>query len=73
MSTRTAGDSRDSLWREVTVIAADAVWADAACATALRRGLGAMRWLEQYGMPARLIDESGHTHTTAAWSNPRAA
>ncbi|WP_420753436.1 FAD:protein FMN transferase [Rhodococcus sp. O3] len=73
MSTRTAGDSAESLWREVTVIAADAVWADAACATALRRGLGAMRWLEQYGLPARLFDENGHIHTTATWSNPRAA
>ena len=73
MSTRTAGDTPASLWTEVTVIAADAVWADAACATALRRGIGAMRWLEQYGLAARLIDENGNIHTTAAWSDPRAA
>ena len=73
MSTRSSGDAARSVWDEVTVIAADAVWADAACATALRRGIGAMRWLEQYGLAARLIDENGHIHTTAAWSHPRAA
>lgn len=73
MSTRTAGDAPASLWNEVTVIAADAVWADAACAVSLRRGIGAMRWLEQYGLAARLIDENGHVHTTTAWTDPRAA
>lgn len=73
MSTRSTDHFPASLWTEATVIAADAVWADAACATALRRGIGAMRWLEQYGLAARLIDGNGHIHTTAAWSDPRAA
>lgn len=60
-------------WRTVTVIAPDAVWADAAAETALHRGIGAVSWLEQYDLAARLVDEHGRIHTTTAWSDPRAA
>lgn len=72
MSSRaTAGD--EELWSTVTVMAADAVWADAAAATALHRGIGALSWLEQYELPGRLIDSRGRIHTTPTWSDPRAA
>ena len=60
-------------WRIVTVIAPDAVWADAAAATALQRGIGALSWLEQYDLAARLVDTHGRVRTTTAWSDPKAA
>lgn len=60
-------------WRTVTVIARGAVWADAAAYAAVQRGIGALTWLEQYDLAARLIDARGRIHTTAAWSGPRAA
>jgi FAD:protein FMN transferase len=72
MASRTADEQADR-WRTVSVIAADAVWADAAAATALRRGIGAVSWLDQYELAARLVDMRGRIHTTRAWSSPRAA
>lgn len=73
LSSRSAAGGVDRRWRTVTVVAPDAVWADAAARTALRRGIGAMPWLDQYELAARLIDDRGRIHTTAAWSDPRAA
>ncbi|MGX7733170.1 FAD:protein FMN transferase [Rhodococcus sp. 2H158] len=60
-------------WAQVTVIAGDALWADAAAAAALRRGAPAVRWLEQYDLAARLVDSGGRVHTTRRWSRPHAA
>ncbi|KOS55846.1 FAD:protein FMN transferase [Rhodococcus rhodochrous] len=60
-------------WVQVTVIAEDALWADAAAAAALLRGAPAVRWLEQYDLAARLVDGGGRVHTTRRWSRPHAA
>ncbi|WP_226436453.1 FAD:protein FMN transferase [Rhodococcus yananensis] len=73
MSSQRSGPEPTGMWHTVTVIAPDAVWADAAANAALHRGIGAVSWLEQYELPARLIDERGRIHTTVAWSDPRAA
>lgn len=68
------GDADDGYrWRAVSVMAQAAVWADAAAATALHRGIGAVSWLEQFDLPARLVDTRGRIHTTAGWSDPKAA
>lgn len=60
-------------WRAVSVMAPAAVWADAAAVTALHRGIGAVSWLEQFELPARLVDMRGRIHTTSGWSDPKAA
>ncbi|UYP19805.1 hypothetical protein OED52_04400 [Rhodococcus sp. Z13] len=74
MASHTGGvDDPEDRWRIVTVIADDAVWADAAARTALHRGIGAVSWLEQYDLAARLVDSHGRVRTTAAWSDPKAA
>ncbi|MEE2033932.1 FAD:protein FMN transferase [Rhodococcus chondri] len=73
LASHTADDEQTDRWHTVSVMATDAVWADAAAATALRRGIGAVSWLEQYELAARLVDTRGRIHTTRAWSSPRAA
>ncbi|MEV0945432.1 FAD:protein FMN transferase [Rhodococcus sp. NPDC049939] len=54
-------------WEAVTVIADDALWAYGAAATALMRGGGAIRWIEQHELRARLVDRSGRVYTTGNW------
>ncbi|MEV8192766.1 FAD:protein FMN transferase [Rhodococcus pyridinivorans] len=73
MASHTSDVADPERWRLVSVIAPDAVWAHAAAATALQRGIGALSWLEQYALPARLVDTHGRVRTTTAWSDPKAA
>ncbi|MBC2642830.1 MULTISPECIES: FAD:protein FMN transferase [unclassified Rhodococcus (in: high G+C Gram-positive bacteria)] len=54
-------------WETVTVIADDALWAYAAGMAALARGIGAIRWIEQHELRARLVDRSGRVYTTESW------
>ena len=54
-------------WETVTVIADDALWAYAASVAALARGIGAIRWIEQHELRARLVDRSGRVYTTESW------
>ncbi|MFC0449670.1 FAD:protein FMN transferase [Rhodococcus jostii] len=54
-------------WETVTVIADDALWAHAASVAALARGIGAIRWIEQHELRARLVDRSGRVYTTESW------
>jgi thiamine biosynthesis lipoprotein len=54
-------------WESVTVIADDALWAYAASVAALARGIGAIRWIEQQELRARLADRSGRVYTTENW------
>jgi thiamine biosynthesis lipoprotein len=54
-------------WETVTVIADDALWAYAASIAALSRGIGAIRWIEQHELRARLVDRSGRVYTTESW------
>ncbi|MDT2009156.1 FAD:protein FMN transferase [Rhodococcus opacus] len=54
-------------WETVTVIADDALWAYAASVAAVARGIGAIRWIEQHELRARLVDRSGRVYTTESW------
>ncbi|KLL94682.1 hypothetical protein NJ76_30965 [Rhodococcus sp. IITR03] len=36
-------------------------------------GHRSLSWLEQYDLPARLVDTHGRVRTTTAWSDPKAA
>jgi hypothetical protein len=55
------------VWRSVTLAAADATAASAACSGALLRGAGAPAWLDGLGLPARLVDAAGTAHTVGPW------
>ncbi|WP_072689697.1 FAD:protein FMN transferase [Rhodococcus marinonascens] len=54
-------------WEAVTVIADDALWAYAVGVAALAREIGAIRWIEQHELRARLVDRSGRVYTTENW------
>lgn len=73
IASRRAGEEAAANWRVVTVVAPDAVWADAAAQTALRSEIDAVAWLEQGELAARLVDGQGHVHTTTAWPDTCAA
>lgn len=60
-------------WAQVSVIADDAVWAYAASAAALLRGISAIKWVEQQELRARLVDRSGRVYATESWHGPDAA
>lgn len=60
-------------WEQVSVIADDGLWAYGAAAASIRRGVGAVAWLEQQELGARLVDRSGRVYTTQGWSHPNAA
>ncbi|MFD4368472.1 FAD:protein FMN transferase [Rhodococcus sp. NPDC058521] len=55
-------------WEQVTVVAADPLWAYAAAEAALARRIGAIRWIEQHDLRARLVDRSGREYTTENWT-----
>ncbi|RVW02967.1 FAD:protein FMN transferase [Rhodococcus xishaensis] len=71
------GDGRDESvggeWQQVSVIAEDALWAYGAAAAAIQRGVGAVNWLEEQELAARLVDRHGRVYTTDGWSRPYAA
>lgn len=73
IASRKTTEPAEDGWRVVTVVAPDAVWADAAAQTALHCEIGAVAWLEQYDLAARLVDRQGRVHTTAAWPDTYAA
>jgi thiamine biosynthesis lipoprotein len=54
-------------WRSVTVAAATAPSANAACTGALLRGACAPGWLAELGLPARLVDRDGAVHAVGRW------
>jgi len=56
-----------SRWRTVSVCAGTCVDANIASTAALVLGDAAEQWLEERGLPARLVDHDGATATTAAW------
>jgi FAD:protein FMN transferase len=61
------GEAADSCWRTVTVAAADCAQANIAATAAIVRGPPALAWLEQLGLPARLVDDQGVVRTVAGW------
>lgn len=54
-------------WRTVTVAAATCVEANTASTAAVIRGEGAIAWLRELGLPARLVDRHGHVVRVGAW------
>jgi thiamine biosynthesis lipoprotein len=62
-----SGEPVREVWRTVSVAAADCVQANSASTAAIVRGERAVAWLEQSGLPARLVRSDGVTVTTAGW------
>jgi FAD:protein FMN transferase len=54
-------------WRTVSVAAASCTAANTASTAAIVRGERAPEWLEQRGLPARLVRPDGTVETTAGW------
>lgn len=69
----TTGEPARSCWRTVSVAATNATDANIASTAALIRGERAMSWLENLGLPARLVAEDGRVCTTAGWPSSAAA
>jgi thiamine biosynthesis lipoprotein len=57
----------DGPWRTATVAAATCVDANIASTAAIVMGHGAMSWLEQQGLAARLVDQEGRIECTSRW------
>jgi thiamine biosynthesis lipoprotein ApbE len=58
-------------WRSATVAAATCLQANAAATAAIVLGTGALPWLTERGLPARLVGNDGAVAATPAW--PEAA
>jgi FAD:protein FMN transferase len=56
-----------SCWRTASVAAGSCVDANTASTAAIIRGAGATTWLQQAGLPARLVRADGTVETTAGW------
>lgn len=57
----------EPVWRSVTVAAANATVANAACVAAIVRGHAAPAWLDQVGLPARLVRADGAVVLAGGW------
>jgi thiamine biosynthesis lipoprotein len=57
-------------WRTVSVAAATCVDANIASTAAIVLGAGAVDWLQQRGLPARLVSAAGAERFTAGWPAP---
>jgi FAD:protein FMN transferase len=69
------GAPTTSCWRTVSVAAGTCTDANTASTAAIIRGAAAPGWLQDLGLPARLVRHDGTTVTTAGWpdSDPEAA
>jgi FAD:protein FMN transferase len=56
-----------SCWRTASVAAGSCVDANTASTAAIIRGEAALRWLQQAGLPARLVRADGTAETIAGW------
>jgi thiamine biosynthesis lipoprotein len=62
-----------SMWRTVSVAADTCTDANIATTAAFMRGESAPAWLEQVGLPARLVNHDGRVRTVGDWpAEPRA-
>ncbi len=59
-------------WRTVSVVAGTCVDANIAATAAIVRGAAAAAWLDQAGLPARLVDRRGRMTRVGGWPAPRA-
>lgn len=62
-----------TIWRTVSVTAADCVTANVAATGAIIKGRAALAHFEQQGIPARLVDLDGRVTTTGGWPLDREA
>jgi FAD:protein FMN transferase len=68
------GQPARSCWRTVSVAAGSCVDANTASTAAIIRSEAAAGWLQEAGLPARLVREDGTVETTAGWpSDPTPA
>ena len=56
-----------SCWRTASVTAGSCVDANTASTAAIIRSEAALRWLQEAGLPARLVRQDGTVETTAGW------
>jgi thiamine biosynthesis lipoprotein len=61
------GQPARSCWRTVSVAAGSCIDANTASTAAIIRGAGAVAWLRELALPARLVREDGLVETTAGW------
>jgi len=61
------GQPVDSYWRTVSVAAGSCVDANTASTAAIIKGVGAVTWLEERSLPARLVRTDGLCLTAAQW------
>jgi len=61
------GEPARSCWRTVSVAAGSCVDANTASTAAIIRSEAAVSWLENAGLPARLVREDGTATTTGGW------
>ena len=55
------------LWRTASVAAATCVDANTASTAALVNAEGALAWLAEIGLPARLVNAAGDVYAVAGW------
>lgn len=55
------------VWRSVTVVAPSCTLANTLSTASVVRGRGAVRWLEQQEVAARLVDREGRVHRVGSW------
>lgn len=67
------GRSAEPYWLTVTVAGLDCVAANTASTAAIVRGPRVLPWLEELGMPARLVRPDGTTTYTGPWPRPHPA
>ncbi len=60
----------ETCWRTATVAASSCVQANGASTAAVVRGTSAVAWLEDLGLPARLVRLDGWVTSTSAWPRP---
>jgi thiamine biosynthesis lipoprotein len=65
------GEPAESCWRTVSVAAGRCVDANTASTAAIIRGEAALPWLNEAGLPARLVRHDGSVETTAGWPHDR--
>ena len=61
------GAPAEGPWRTASAAARSCTEANIATTAALVRGPGAQRWLEELGLPARLVDHGGRAITIGHW------
>jgi FAD:protein FMN transferase len=61
------GQPADSVWRTVSVTAHSCLDANIASTAAIVRGAGAADWLEELGLPSRLVGVDGSVRHLAGW------